>query len=165
MLSHADVAGERQPEPYIQSRAVAEKAYFSPNNRWIAYVSAESGRSEVYVQTTEAGEFGRKGEVDRIESRGDQSALAARFQGIVLSLRPDGKVMAVDVPGNGPFQPGAPHALFQGPARSAVRGGNDSSPSYDVTADGKRFLFLVPDLDNTRVPFTVLLNWTTAIKE
>jgi len=40
-----------------------------------------------------------------------------------------------------------------------AQNGTDVTPSWDVTADGRRFLFLVPESDNTLVPFTVLLNW------
>ncbi len=153
MLSH-----DNAPTPYIQSHSVAEKGYFSPNNRWIAYVSAESGRGEIYVQTIEAGTAAGQGKWI-VSKGGGANPRWRRDSKELYYLAPDGKVMAVDIAGAGSFQPGPPHALFQGPPRSAVRGGNDSSPSYDVTADGRRFLFLVPDLDNSRVPFTVLTDW------
>ncbi|HLJ49874.1 MAG TPA: protein kinase [Bryobacteraceae bacterium] len=157
-LSHVDVAGKAESIPFVQSHSVAEKGYYSPNNRWIAYVSAESGRSEVYVQTLEAGSSGGQGKWI-VSKGGGTNPRWRRDTKELYYLATDGTVMAVDIQGNGSFQPGAPHALFQGPPRSVARSGNDSSPSYDVTADGKRFLFLVPDLDNSRVPFTVLLNW------
>ena len=152
-----------QPRPYIESRSAIEKGYFSPNNRWIAYVSAESGRSEVYVQTIESASAAGQGKWI-VSKGGGTNPRWRRDSKELYYLAPNGKVMGVDVLGNGSFQPSAPHALFQGPARSATRGGNDSSPSYDVSADGKRFLFLVPDLDNTRVPFTVLLNWKPSVR-
>lgn len=163
-LSQADGGAGWKAAPYVQSNSVAEKGYFSPNHRWIAYVSSESGRGEVYVQSVEAGSSPVQGKW--IVSKGGGNNPRWRRDSRELYYNaPDNKVMAVDVAATGSFQPGPPHALFEGPARSPVRGGNDTSPSYDVTADGKRFLFLVPDLDNSRVPFTVLLNWKVPIKD
>jgi hypothetical protein len=63
--------------------------------------------------------------------------------------------MAVPVSASGAaFQPGTPAALFKAP----------SSLNRDVTADGKRFLFLIPSGEATQTPFTVVQNWTSLLK-
>jgi hypothetical protein len=66
--------------------------------------------------------------------------------------------MAVPVSASGTaFQPGTPVALFKAPH-------NPVNMGWDVTADGKRFLFAIPSGDSTEVPFTVVQNWTSLLK-
>jgi eukaryotic-like serine/threonine-protein kinase len=67
---------------------------------------------------------------------------------------PDGGVMSVDITTELTFQASAPRTLFKVPAGLL--------PNRDVTADGKRFLVLVPQ--DAPVPFTVLQNWQAALK-
>jgi hypothetical protein len=73
-------------------------------------------------------------------------------------LTVDGKVMAADVKSGTSLQTGIPQMLFQ--SRTAV---SQLYSQYCVTADGKRFL--IPDPAGEDVaPFTVVLNWTAALK-
>jgi len=70
-------------------------------------------------------------------------------------IGPDNSLMAVPVSASGAaFQPGTPRALFEVP----------SILTWDVTADGKRFLFPIPSGETTQAPFTVVLNWTSLLK-
>ena len=63
--------------------------------------------------------------------------------------------MAVPVSASGAaFQAGTPKALFKVP----------SSQTWDVAADGKRFLFPIPSGDTAQNPFTVILNWPSLLK-
>ena len=67
----------------------------------------------------------------------------------------DNSLMAVPVsPSGAVFQPGTPVALFKAPP----------SMAWDVTADGKRFLFTSSSGDTAQTPFTVVLNWTSLLK-
>jgi hypothetical protein len=74
-------------------------------------------------------------------------------------IAPNGNLMAVAVGGGGTFEAGAPQALFRTPlgAPAAVH----SSPSYDVSPDGQRFLMPVSTVAPTSQPISAILNWRT----
>ena len=71
-------------------------------------------------------------------------------------LTPSGKMMAVEVIAGPEFHAGTPTPLFQAPPGVVVG---------DVTADGKRFLFVTPAGSSASVPFTVVLNWSEELKQ
>jgi hypothetical protein len=73
-------------------------------------------------------------------------------------LAPDGMLMAVDISGSLVFHPGVPKPLFRAPSHV----GSSSDNNWDVTRDGKRFLFAAK---STQGPFTVVLNWTSLLKK
>jgi Tol biopolymer transport system component/predicted Ser/Thr protein kinase len=126
------------------------QAQFSPDSRWIAYTSDASGGNEVYVRAfPDAKE-------DFVISKGGGSSPRWRDDGKELYyISPDGKVMAVEVAAGVLFQAGTPKLLFQ------ISG---ILPEWNVQAGGKRFLVAVP-VDQTQAPFTVLLNWTAALRK
>ena len=74
-------------------------------------------------------------------------------------LAPDRKVMAVEITPNSGFGASVPKALFQAPIFSTT------SLQWDVTADGKRFLFPATTAQSEQAPFTVVLNWQAALKK
>ena len=136
--------------------------HFSPNMRWIAYVSDESGINEVYVQ-----EF--------LYGSGNTSAAAGKWQisqggglgprwksdGKELYYRTsDGKVMAVAVKTDTMSDVGIPQILFKGYPDISTLSTIAPSPAWDVSPDGSRFLILTPSLESSTSPFTVILNWT-----
>ena len=126
------------------------QAQFSPDSRWIAYTSDASGRNEVYVRAFPVAKE------DFIVSRDGGSSPRWRGDGKELYyISTDGKVMAVAAAGGGLFQPGTPKPLFQ---VSSVL------PEWNVTADGKRFLFAV-QIEQTQTPFTVVSNWLAGQKK
>jgi eukaryotic-like serine/threonine-protein kinase len=132
---------------------------FSPNGRWVAYVSNESGQSEVYVRgfatDFSSGSASVGGSV--LVSRG--GGIAPRWRGDgreIFYLAPDGKMMTVAVSSGQEFRAGTPTALFQTPAGAIVG---------DVTTDGKRFLLIAPVGSSASVPFTIVLNWTAGLKK
>ena len=69
---------------------------------------------------------------------------------------PGGQVMAVDVAADKTFQFGVPKRLFGAP---------EAASSFDVTADGKRFLLVTQQSVSTPAPFTVVLNWRAGLKK
>ncbi|MBA2259339.1 MAG: serine/threonine-protein kinase [Acidobacteria bacterium] len=148
-----------KPVPFVRTQFAEDQGRFSPTGPWVAYVSNESGPSEVYVRGFSAdfnsGSASTGGRV--LVSRGGGTAPRWRRDGRELFyLGPDGKMMAVDVTAREEFQVGRPTPLFPIPPGAIVG---------DVTADGKRFLFVTPVKPSASVPFTVVLNWTTGLKK
>ncbi|HEV2064114.1 MAG TPA: protein kinase [Thermoanaerobaculia bacterium] len=129
----------------------AADSRFSPDGRWLAYDSDESGRSEVYVQA-----FPGPGGKWQVSAAG---GVIPRWRGdgkelFYLSL--DNKIMAVPLETTPAFHAGAPAPLF------AVHPGGGTV--YDVAADGKRFLVNSLPADQGSPPLSLLVNWTSLIK-
>ena len=148
---------DSNPVPFIATAFNEEQGRFSPNGRWVAYTSNESGQSEIYVREF-ATDFGRgstnsAGSV--LVSRGGGTEPRWRGDGRELFyLAANGKMMVVDVNAGPEFHAGLPTPLFQTSPGTTVG---------DVTSDGKRFLFVTPP--GASAPFTVVLNWTAALKK
>jgi Tol biopolymer transport system component len=142
----------RKPIPFLRTDFDELNGRFSPDSNWVAYQSDESGRYEIYVRPFPAVEGGGKWTV----SHGGGSQPHWRGDGKELFyMGPDSSLMAVPVSAGGAaFQPGTPAALFKAPP----------SLTWDVTADGKRFLFPIPSGEATQSPFTVVLNWPSLLK-
>jgi Tol biopolymer transport system component len=145
--------GERKPVPVLRTEFDERDARFSPDGRWIAYMSDESGRDEIYVRPFPAHSTGGKWMI----SQGGGLLAAWRVDGKELFyVSNDGHIMAVPVSANGAgFQHGTPVALFKGPV---------SPQGWDVSADGKKFLLAVPVGETAQAPFTVVLNWLSLFK-
>ena len=150
------VSGDRKPFPFLQTEFNESRGQFSPDGRWIAYQSDESGRDEVYV-TLFPGPGGKRqistagGTFPRWRSDGKE----------IFYLSPDNKLMVVEVKGQGSnLEVGAARALFD------VRPGNTTSGyQYDVTADGQRFLVNTSVEQKASSPITVVINWTAGLKK
>jgi eukaryotic-like serine/threonine-protein kinase len=150
-------SNDPKPVPFIETRFNEEQGRFSPNGRWVAYVSNESGLSEVYVRGFSAdfgnGSASTGGSV--LVSRGGGTSPRWRADGRELFyLALNGKMMAADVAAGNEFRAATPAVLFQTPAGATLG---------DVTSDGKRFLLVAPTGASASVPFTVVLNWTSEI--
>jgi hypothetical protein len=78
---------------------------------------------------------------------------------------PDGKVMVVEVTGDPTFQAGTPKPLFQAPPDLSEQAILYAFPTWDVTADGNKFLIPAPVADSSPAPFTVILNWPALLKK
>jgi eukaryotic-like serine/threonine-protein kinase len=133
-------------------------ASFSPDGRWIAYFSNESGREEVYVRPfVSSGSSGPRLGEGKWQVSKDGGVLPgwhADGKEIIFS-GPNNAMMAVDVNGSGAgFQMGTPQRLFTIP----------TNQGWDVTADGKRFLMTVAPPQGSGAPITVVLNWQADLK-
>jgi serine/threonine protein kinase/Tol biopolymer transport system component len=151
------LANDPKPVPFMETGFNEEQGRFSPNGRWVAYVSNESGPNEVYVREFAKNFSGGSASVGGsvLVSRGGGTAPRWRGDGRELFyLAPNGKMMAVDVIAGQEFRVGTPTSLFRTPAGATVG---------DVTADGKRFLLVTPVGQSPSVPFTVVLNWTAGL--
>ena len=145
--------GDRKPIPVITDAFNELLASFSPDGRFIVYVSNESGRSEVYVQT-----FPGKGGKWQVSTAGGSDA-HWRADGKELFYRAaDQKLMAVDIQAGSGFQAGIPRALFTARVQPGV-----SRNKYVPSADGQRFLFVAPLGREAIVPTTVVLNWFSGL--
>ena len=147
MLSLAD----RKSSTYLDGPFPELAAAFSPDARWIAYVSAESGVSEVYVQS-----FPKGAGKWQISSGGGTMPIWRKDGRELFFLASDGKLMAVAVKSGSPFEPEKPEPLFSAAVRNFV---GLSRRQYDVTADGQRFILNTSVGEQAAVPITLVQNW------
>jgi Tol biopolymer transport system component len=152
-----------KPFPFLRTEFNEGAGDFSPDRggapRWIAYMSNESGDFEVYVRPLSPNSGGGSSASGGkwMVSRGGGQHPHWRADGKQLFyIGPTGTVMAVDVISDNAFQAGVPKRLFD----SGFVGGD-----YGITADGKRFLFPLPQGAEAQTPFTVLLNWQGGVKK
>jgi eukaryotic-like serine/threonine-protein kinase len=154
--------GDKKPIPFATQFNNIE-GQFSPDSRWVAYVSDESGREEVYVRTfsPDSGEGTSEGEGKWIISTGGGIEPRWSPDGKTLYyIAPDGKLMAVAITANDAFRAGVPKALFQ----IAAFTGGPFRHSWCVAPDGKRFLFAIPSEQRTAA-FEVVVNWQAGLKK
>jgi serine/threonine-protein kinase len=147
---------DRKVQPFLQTPASESAPQFSPDGRWLAYVSDESGRYEVYVQP-----YPGPGGKYLISTEGGREPLWNN-NGRELFYRSGDKVMAVDVMTQPNFSAGKPKELFEG--RYLQLGG--TVPQFAFSPDGQRFLMLKPVEQEAAVPtqINVVLNWTEELK-
>ncbi len=141
--------------PFLQGEKDESDAQFSPDGRWVAYVSNEGGPNEVFV--TEFRFDPRAGTVSPVESIriSESGGIAPRWHRDgreLFYLTPDGSVMAVDVETKREFRPSQAKRLF------TVTG---VIPEWGVTQDGARFLFAVPVTPPP--PFNIVQDWQAAL--
>ena len=157
----ADATGKRTPVPVIQSPAQERGAYVSPDNRWIAYLSNETGRDEIYVQPFAAG--GSKASGKWMVSRGTRGMARWRADSKeLIFLNSEGEVVAVDVTGGAAFQTSPPKALFQLPLE--LLSNQNPGTLADATRDGQRLLLVMPVQENSQRELAVVLNWQDGLK-
>jgi Tol biopolymer transport system component len=146
------LGGTPQPKPYLRTRFQEGAAAFSPDGRWLAFVSDESGRPEVYAAPI------NKGTAKRLVSNSGGSAPRWRHDGKELFyFTPDNRLMKVTVNAGRTFYASAPMPLF----RLASPVGFTRRvwyASYDVSPDGERFLINVSDATPSSIH--VVFNWT-----
>jgi Tol biopolymer transport system component/predicted Ser/Thr protein kinase len=158
-ISAVPLFGDRKPFYVLRTSANEMLAQFSPDGRFMAYQSDESGRFEIYVQT-----FPPSGSKWQI-SRGGGAHARWRPEGKELYfIAPEEKLMAVDVKIEGDrLSSGTPVPLFDiHPAMSS--GPVTAYVQYDVMPDGGRFVVATLSAPQPR-PLTVVLNWVAALKK
>ena len=143
--------GSGKPTPVIETAATEYQGQFSPDGQWIAYTSDETGRNEVYVQP-----FGRAGRKARVSVDGGGDPRWRSDGRELFFLTPDRRLMSVHVQLTPSWSIGAPQQLFETAVAPIARN------QYAVTRDGTRLLFTVP-VQPVSPPFTVVLNWTSAL--
>jgi eukaryotic-like serine/threonine-protein kinase len=144
--------GDKTPHPFVRSRFVELRGRFSPDGRWVAYQSTESGRAEIYVQA-----FPGPGGKWQISTAGGTEPQWSP-DGKKLYYLAQGRMMRVDVRTGASFEAGIPEPAFAVSLRPIT-----TSNRYLVSRDGKRFLLLSSLLQDSTPPTTIVLNWTAEL--
>jgi serine/threonine protein kinase len=146
-----------QPTLFLKGVSLLESGQFSPDGKWIAYASNDSGRWEIYV-TSFPGAHGKwqisdgGGEQPRWRSDGKELYYLSR----------DRKLMAVPVKTGADFDAGRPVELFQANPREGVS--TSERFFYAVSRDGQRFL-INTQIKTAMIPMSVVLNWASKLKQ
>jgi len=174
----------RKPFVFLKTNFDERRAQFSPDGRWVAYMSNESGRYEIYVRPFFQGGLSAKTEGGPAPVSGTASGTSSgagaggqwqvstsggisprwRADGKELYyIAPDGKLMAAPIAASGAtIEPGTPVALFQ---TRIYGGGTDlnGGTSYGVSRDGRFLINTV--LEDDASPITLLQNWAAGLRE
>ncbi len=147
---------DRKAQPFLRTPFNEESPRFSPDGRWLAYISDESGRFEVYVQPY-PGPGGRW----QISTEGGAEPVW-NPNGRELFYRTENKMMVVDIGTQSSFSAGNPRILFSEPYLPTPI----IPANYDVSPDGQRFLMLKPSEQETApTQINVVLNWFEELKQ
>ena len=145
------LSGDRKPFPFLQTEFGERDGRLSPDGRWLAYDSNETGSYEVYVQAFP----GKEGKW-QVSAKGGDRPVWRRDGKELFYIAGDSKLMAVDVKTGVQFEHGVPKALFE--ARTP------GYASFDVAPDGKRFLLTNSLEQGANQPMTVVVNWAAGLK-
>jgi Tol biopolymer transport system component len=154
--------GDQKPVPFLRSEFNESCGQLSPDSHWMAYVSDESGRPEVYVRPFPAGE----GQVKIPIAGGEQPHWREDGKELFF-VGGDGKMTAVAVKAvagtKRSFEVGSLQLLFEA---HLIESPNSLNLQYDVTADGKRFLLDTTAGGSTSAPtLTAVVNWDAGLKK
>ncbi len=148
------IEGDREPQPFIISPNFENYPKFSPDGKWLAYVSDELGPRSVYVSPYP------KADVKYLvsEEEGGLEPVWSPF-GNELFYRSGNRMMAVSVETEPTFRAGRPEVLFEGKYVSTrISPGN---PYYDISHDAQRFL-MIKEAGQGQI--NVVLNWFEELK-
>jgi Tol biopolymer transport system component len=150
--------GDGRAFPILTSRFNETQGSLSPDGKWLAYTSDETGEPEVYLRPFHRGATAAPEHVGGRSQRvsvagGDQPRWRSDGKEL-LYMGADQKVMSLSHESGPPFDDVMATPLFTvTPIRSI-------EPQYDVEPDGQRFVVALPPPDESRLPLTLLLNWT-----
>jgi eukaryotic-like serine/threonine-protein kinase len=142
---------------FLKAASAPNVTRFSPDGKWVAYASNESGREEIYVTSFP----GAQGKWQVSNAGGEQPKWRSDGKELFY-LAPDRKMMAVPVTAGANFDAGTPVALFQANPREMVA--TSERFAYDVSKDGQRFL-INTELKSGLTPMSVVVNWTAGLHE
>ena len=140
---------ERKATPFLATPFNEGSPQFSPDGRWMAYSSAESGTVETFVQT-----FPPSGGKWQISTAGGSYPRWRRDGKEIYYIAPDNTLMAVEVATASGFAAGTPKPLFRTQVKLM-----DIGFQYDVSPDGNRFLINTLEEDKQASSITVVQNW------
>ncbi|MEX2384207.1 MAG: protein kinase [Thermoanaerobaculia bacterium] len=142
--------GSGQPTVLVQSPFDKKEVRFSPDGRFLAFVSTESGEAEAYVMP-----YPGPGEKIRVSSGGARLLQWGRDGKELFYLSADGRLMSLPLRTSPSLATGAPVALFTIEGKPWL--------NFALSADGKKFLAVVPEIAADEQPMTVVVNWTAGI--
>jgi hypothetical protein len=146
------LSGDQKLIPVGSPHGTSLAGRFSPDGKFIAFVSDESGQDEVYIQPMPPG----TGKTKVSNGGGVNPRWRRDGRELFFASLDRGSIMAADVMPGPPFFAGPPHRLF-GVAPSAAE--------YDVGPDGQRFLIYKAPPEAQDTPITVVLNWWAGLKQ
>src|SRR5262249_9573853 len=149
--------GSRKPYRFLSGVSADLEGQFSPGGRWVAYSSNESGRWEVYVAAISG-----SGAQYQVSTNGGQQPRWRRDGGELFFLSPDRKLMASSVKPGSRLRFNTPIPLFQTSSHEPITA--EEFFTYDVSADGKRFLVNVDAEGPGRSTVDIVLNWMSMLK-
>jgi len=145
--------GDRKPFPVINTGFSEAQGTFSPDGRWIAYMSDETGQPNVYLQP-----FLRAGAKQRISPNGGRNPHWRADGKELFYLDASGAMTAVPIDSTNPSPAGSSKTLF-------ATGMISTTNMYAVTKDGQRFLVNARSRNTPTVtPLTVMINWTSTLQ-
>jgi len=145
-----ELKGPKKRKPYLTTKHNDWGGRFSPDGRWVAYFSDESGRTEVYVQS-----FPQPGRPMAVSRNGGLGAEWGKDGKELYFMALDNKLMAASVDGTqSPFRVSQPKPLF-----SINLAGDFARRQYYASENGERFLMNAPVEDATVPTLKVVLNW------
>jgi serine/threonine-protein kinase len=149
--------GDREPSPLVATDAVEFGPALSPDGRWLAYVSDESGRYEIYVQP-----FPDGGERHQISSDGGLMPVWSPDGGFIYYRGGGNKIMAASITTNPRFRAGAAQVFLEW---NYEEGSYLWSPNFDIAPDGKSLVFVKADEEWGRATeIRVVFNWFEELK-
>jgi serine/threonine-protein kinase len=149
--------GEREPAMLLQTTFNEHSGMLSPDDRWLAYVSDESGREEIYVRP-----FPGRGGAKLISTEGGTEPMWSRDSKEIF-YRNGEKMMAVAISTEPELAPAKPTLLFEGRYETGQFYPGFRSTNYDVTADG-RFVMIRSEESSESTQINVVLNWFEELK-
>ncbi len=151
------LSGGRGPFTYLASRFDEDTGVFSPDGRWVAYASEESGRKEIYVAT-----FPEPSRRHRISTDGGTQPRWSRDGRELFFVTSSRTFMAAPFESARTDQPaGAPRRLFDAPMN--VQFGSHTPYKYDVAPDG-RFLVMLQASEEPPPPLGLVVDWDAGLK-
>ena len=151
------LAGDVKSRPILQGPSAKSGGALSPDGRWLAYQSNETGRDEVYVLP-----FPRGGKAEPISKNGGIDPVwrgDGRELFFIASNATANSLMAASIDSGGRLD-GAPRTLFPlGPRLAA-----GYTHSYAASRDGSRFLTAMAEGPPVRNPLTVITNWPAVVR-
>jgi len=157
-----DLSGEPKASPYIESPFDKAQARISPDGRWLAYTTNDSGMYQIMVQSFPDPNRGRW----QITAQGGIEPKWRRDGRELYYLALDGNLMAVPIKETRPEQPfeaGTSTVLFQTPL-TVSRTQSPRDRRYDVAPDG-RFLIAIPVAAGGPEPVTAVVNWASELEK
>jgi Tol biopolymer transport system component len=149
---------ERVARPLLQAKWTVRNAQFSPDGRWMAYASNETGKMEIYVSPflSATGKW-------QVSTGGGQEPRWRQDGKELFYVSAEGKMMAVAVTAGASFEAGSPVALFQTHRRQSIAA--QDVFSYDVSGGGQRFLIATKVDEANAAPLSALLNWASEMEK
>jgi Tol biopolymer transport system component len=154
------VSGQQKPARWTNTPFDEANGQFSPNGKWVAYTSNESGKYEMFVHAFQGSGKWTVASGGGVEPRWRADGKELFYLGPDTSLRavpitasPDGRSLTV----------GTPAVLFRAAPFSGFT--PNARIEYAVSADGERFLVNRATEGSTTTPITVVANWTAALSK